>query len=119
MHCSKRKVWLVSEKKSEVVWESPPPIGQGRYDWGVIAEKLKTQPGEWAKIFDGDKTSIVNAIRQGNIKAVRPEDGFQVRTANNVRRPVRMCTLYMRYSPERVEKPSVPVRKKSTRKKVK
>lgn len=106
----------MTEKKSEVTWESPPPIGQGRYDWAVIAEKLKTQPGEWAKVFDEDKTSIVNAIRQGKIRVIRAELGFQVRTANNVRRPVRTCSLYLRYMPDRAEKPSVPV-KKSTRKK--
>jgi len=82
----------------------------------VIAAKLKTQPGEWAKVFDTDKTSIVNAIRQGNVKAIRPEDGFQIRTTNNVRRPVRTCSLYMRYVPASAEKPPVPV-KKSTRKK--
>ncbi len=110
----------MTEKKSEVTWESPPPVGQGRYDWAVIAEKLRTQPGEWAKIFDTDKTSIVNAIRQGNVKAIRPEDGFQIRTANNVRRPVRTCTLYMRYLPASAPKVPVPVKKptkKRTRKK--
>lgn len=105
----------MTEKKSEVTWESPPPIGQGRYDWAVIAEKLKTQPGEWAKVFDEDKTSIVNAIRQGKIRVVAPELGFQVRTANNVRRPVRTCSLYLRYNPDSAPKTPVPV-KKSKRK---
>jgi hypothetical protein len=107
----------VTEKKSEVTWESPPPIGQGRYDWAVISEKLKTQPGEWAKVFDHDKTSIVNAIRQGKIKVIRPELGFQIRTSNNVRRPVRTCSLYLRYNPDSAPKTPVPVKKKTTRKK--
>lgn len=102
----------MTKKKTEVTWESPPPVGQGRYDWAVIAEKLKTQPGEWAKVFDGDKTSVVNAIRQGKISVLRPDLGFQVRTSNNTRTPTRTCTLYLRYMPP------VPV-KKSTRKKAK
>ena len=97
---------MTGERKSEVTWESPP-VKQGRYDWAIIAEKLKTQPGEWAKVFDEDKTSIVNAIRQGKIAVLRPEDGFQVRTANNTRSPVRTCTLYLRYNPP------VPVKKKT------
>lgn len=102
----------MTDKKSEVTWESPPPIGQGRYDWAVIAAKLRTQPGEWAKVFDEDKTSIVNAIRQGKIKALQPDDGFQIRTANNVRNPVRTCTLYLRFNPDRAPKTSVPVKKR-------
>jgi hypothetical protein len=106
----------VTKKKSEVTWESPPPIGQGRYDWAVIAEKLMTQPGEWAKVFDKDKTSIVNAIRQGKIRAVRRDLGFEVQTANNIRKPVRTCSLYMRYVPDSAKKVPVPV-KKTTRKK--
>jgi hypothetical protein len=106
----------VTEKKSEVTWESPPPIGQGRYDWAVIAEKLKTQPGEWAKVFDEDKTSIVNAIRQGKIRVLDPGLGFQIRTANNVRRPTRTCSLYLRYNPDRAPKIPVPVKKTTRRK---
>lgn len=102
---------MAEDRKSEVTWESPPPIGQGRYDWAVIAAKLEMQPGEWAKIFDEDKTSIVNAIRQGKIVALRPGLGFEVRTANNTRTPVRTCSLYLRYNPP------VPVKKARTRKK--
>lgn len=92
------------KRLSEVVWESPPPIGQGRYDWEVIADKLMTQPGEWAKVFDKDRTSIVNAIRQGKILVLRPELGFQIRTANNVRDPIRTCSLYLRYNPPKKTK---------------
>ena len=106
----------MAEKKSEVTWETPPPIGQGRYDWEVIAEKLKTQPGDWAKVFDKDRTSIANAIRQGKVKPLSPELGFQIRTANNVRKP-RTCSLYLRYMPEPVKKPTKKATKKATRKK--
>lgn len=105
----------MADKKSEVTWESPPVVGQGRYDWPVIAEKLKTQPGEWAKVFDKDKTSVVNALRQGKIAVLHPDLGFEIRTANNVRKP-RTCSLYLRYMPDRAVKKSVP-RKKSTKKK--
>ena len=99
------------KRKSEVTWETPPPIGQGRYDWDTIAEKFKTQPGDWAKGFDKDRTSIVNAIRQGKILVLRPELGFQVRTANNVRSPIRTCSLYLRYNPP---KPVKKTRKRSS-----
>ena len=88
------------DRVAEVKWEQPPEKGI-RYDWAAIAEQLKAQPLTWAKIFDEDRASVVGAIRQGNIKPVRPTLGFQTRTTNNVREPVRLCTLYMRYVPSR------------------
>jgi hypothetical protein len=84
---------------SDVVWESPPQ--RRRYDWTKIASQLEKRPREWAKIFDSDRTSIVNAIRQGAVVALLPESGFEVRTRNNVRYPVRTCSLYLRYVPEK------------------
>jgi len=86
------------DRVAEVKWEAPPEKGT-RYDWAAIADQLRAQPMTWAKIFDDDRTSVVNAIRQGNIQAVRPDHGFQVRTANNTRGVVRKCTLYLRYNP--------------------
>ena len=103
----------MTDKHSEVTWESPPPIGQGRYDWQVIAAKLEMQPGEWAKVFDKDKTSIVNAIRQGKIAVLRPELGFEIRTANNIRKP-RTCSLYLRYNPPVPKAPVKRSKKKGT-----
>ena len=84
---------------SKVVWEPPPQ--RTRYDWPKIAEQLTKRPREWAKIFDYDRVSIVNAIRQGAVVALLPEHGYEVRTRNNVRSPVRMCSLYLRYIPEK------------------
>ena len=86
------------ERVADVTWETPPKAGV-KYDWEAIAEKLKAEPMTWAKVFENDRASVVNAIRQGSIKAVRPEAGFQVKTAHNVRLPIRTCTLYMRYVP--------------------
>ena len=87
-----------SEPVSDVTWEEPAE-SRPRYDWSVIAEKLRANPDEWAKIFDDDKTSLVNAIRQGAIRVLDPTLGFQVQTRNNVREPERRCALYMRYVP--------------------
>lgn len=81
-----------------VTWEEPAEP-EMRYDWAAIAEEVKSKPREWAKIFDNDKTSIVNAIRQGAIRPLSPDLGFEVRTRNNVRFPERKCTLFMRYVP--------------------
>lgn len=83
---------------------SDPPNRPIQYDWAEIAKKLKRRPGKWALIFERDRTSVVNAIRQGNIAAVRPDHGFEVRTANNVARPHRVCSLYLRYVPEMDER---------------
>lgn len=85
-------------KTSTVVWEEPPP--NTAYDWEAIAEDLRARPGQWAKVFEGDRTSYVVAIRSGSIRALRPEDGFEVKTRDNTREPVRTCTLYLRYNPK-------------------
>jgi hypothetical protein len=76
-----------------------PPGRRTRYNWESIANQLRAQPNEWALIFQGDRVSVVNAIRQGGIGPVHPGIGFQVRTANNVRGEIRTCDLYMRYVP--------------------
>lgn len=87
-------------KRSQVEWEEPPPARVKRYDWGEIAEQLRARPGEWAKVFENDKTSLVTAIRLNNIKPLRSTKGFETRTTDNTRTSPRYCTLYMRYVPE-------------------
>lgn len=84
-------------------WESPPPTGHG-YDWAVIARQLQSRPNEWLKVFDDGPLSIVNAIRQAQIAALRPafrpgeQDGVQVRTRNNKPGPPRTATMYLRWA---------------------
>lgn len=85
----------------KVEWEDPAPPKQA-YDWTKIAATLRANPMAWALIFEQDRTSLVNAIRQGNVSAIRPRDGFEVRTRNNQREPHRTCSLYMRFNPDRV-----------------
>ena len=86
---------------SEIAW-ADPPRRKTRYDWPVIADKLRGEPMAWARVFEQDRTSVVNAIRQGAVAAVHPELGFEVRTTHNVREPVRRCDLYMRFNPDKV-----------------
>lgn len=87
---------------AQVEWEDPPPVDERvRYDWAKIAAQLRERPNEWAKVFDLDRTSVVNALRQGKIKALLPDHGFEVMTRNNVRKPVRVCSLYLRYVPSK------------------
>jgi hypothetical protein len=83
-----------------VVFETPPPRRDRRYDWASISAQLRVHPNEWAKVFDDDVASIVTAIRIGSIKSMRPEVGIEVRTTNNTRNPERRCTLWARYVPE-------------------
>lgn len=85
-----------------VGWEIPPPEGRNKYDWHAIADVLRSKPGTWAKIFDDDRVSIVNALRQGSVRVLAPSEGYEVRTRNNVRYPERRCTLYMRWNPDQV-----------------
>lgn len=93
----------MADPKASVVWEEPPPERSKRYDWVKIAGKLRKRPGEWAKIFDEDRASFATTIRNGGIKALQPDDGFEVRTANNVRGEPRTCTMYLRWNPDGAE----------------
>lgn len=80
-----------------------PPEKRGRYDWSAISEELRAHPREWAMIFEKDKTSIANAVRYGFVGSMHPALGFEYRTANNVRYPERVCTLYARYDPDKAD----------------
>lgn len=90
---------MKQRKTSAVTWEDPPLTTA--YDWEAIAEDLRSNPGQWAKVFEQDRTSYVVSIRSGSVRALRPEDGFEVKTRDNKLEPVRTCTLYMRYNPEK------------------
>jgi hypothetical protein len=99
----------MTQPKSDVTWENPPESRGTQYDWAAIAEKLRRNPMEWAKVFDNDRTSLATAIRIKGIQALHPDKGFEVKTANNIRfmgddgKEKRRCTLYLRYNPEKVK----------------
>lgn len=86
---------------ASVEWTEPAPPAHVKYDWKLIAEQLRERPGEWAKVFEKDRVSLVNALRQSKMKALLPSEGFEVLTRNNVRGAgsERTCTLYMRWVP--------------------
>lgn len=81
-------------------WEDPPQRPT-RYDWATIAKQLRRRPGTWAKVYDRDRASLAVALRQGSIKALHPDLGFEFRTSNGTRdEKPRMCTLHARYVPD-------------------
>jgi hypothetical protein len=95
---------MATKKRGAAVkFKEPPPRRESPYDWDKIAEELRKQPMEWGLIFEGDKTSLATAIRIFGIKALRPDKGFEVRTANNIKGHPRTCDLYLRYNPEKDE----------------
>ena len=90
----------MTEPKSEVVFQNPPPPVHGRYDWATIAKKVRKKPGDWALVFTNDNVSLATAIRAGNVTALHPNKGFVVRTANGSKGPPRKCDMYLMYVPE-------------------
>lgn len=60
-------------------------------------------------MFDRDRTSLATAIRIKGISALHPDKGFEVRTSNNTRvrndddKELRLCTLHLRFNPEKVK----------------
>lgn len=90
-----------TDRIKDIVFEEPPEPRTPRYDWQAIREQLMKNPGQWARVFEKDRASVVVAIRSGHIGPMHPERGIETRTANNVREPVRTCSLYARYIPEK------------------
>lgn len=88
------------EARGIEAWEDPPSRPT-RYDWSSIAKQLRRRPTKWAKVFEQDRASLAVALRQGSIRALHPDLGFEFRTSNGTRdaKP-RMCTLHARYVPE-------------------
>lgn len=90
--------------KDQIKFEDPPASITGAYDWASIATKLREQPNQWAKVFTGDLHSRTVSVRQGGVRAMRKEDGFEFRTTNNhfkeeAGKRVRYCDFYVRYVP--------------------
>jgi len=94
---------------AEMMAGTPPESRptRGRYDWDAIAEQLRSDPGQWYRIFEGDVTSLATAIRINGIKALRKDKGFRVKTTNNKRGVAdaepptpRTCDLWLRYEPD-------------------
>lgn len=82
--------------------DPPQPRQPAPYNWSDIAAQLRRRPGEWALIFENDKTSYVTSIRLNGISALRRDKGFEVRTENNKRQPPpRTCDLWLRYNPDK------------------
>lgn len=90
-----------TEVVDEITFQDPPQ--KVVYDWAAISVQLRERPMEWALIFTQDRLSVVNAIRIGGIAAVHPDLGFETRTTHNVREPVRICDLYLRWNPDKVK----------------
>lgn len=80
-----------------------PPAKSHNYEWDKIAKRLRRNPEKWLLVFEGDRLSLVTAIRLGSIRVLSPDKGFEVQTANN-KRPeggTRTCDLWLRYNPEK------------------
>lgn len=61
-------------------WKSPPkPVRYKRSntEWTDIAQALKENPNEWAKIAENINPSTVTHIRKGRLKAFEPAGVFE------------------------------------------
>jgi hypothetical protein len=90
-----------TDPSKEVVWKDPPPRSGPRYDWDAIAAKVRRKPMVWAQVFEHDKSTLPTAIRNGSIRALKPEKGFEVTTADNTRDYPRTCAMWLRYNPDK------------------
>ncbi len=95
---------MTTPKQPTGKWGDPPPARTPAYPWESIAALLRKNPGRWREVFKDDRTSLTIALRAGSIAALKPEDGFELRTSNNrIVDGKRRCTLHMRYVPSKEE----------------
>lgn len=87
--------------KAGEAWEAPPTFG--RPDWSEVAVTLRKNPMEWLKVYTDGRATWANAIGRGRVRALRPDLGFELRTADNQRTDPRTCTLYMRFNPDKAD----------------
>lgn len=77
-----------------------PPSPTRRYDWEAIADRCKANPNQWYEVFQQDARSLVVALRQGSISAIRTEGGFEIKQANTKTDAEPPTTdLWLRYVP--------------------
>lgn len=61
-------------------WKTPPrPVRYKRSntEWNAIAQALKENPNEWAKVAENINPSTVTHIRKGRLSAFTPEGSFE------------------------------------------
>lgn len=92
----------MKQEKVSTFEVAAPPKGKTRYDWEALADQRRAKPMEWVRVFEHDRASLANMIRQGRVPALHEDLGFETVTTNNTRGKPRMCTLYVRYNPDLV-----------------
>lgn len=89
----------------------PAKAGASKYDWEAIDRACRAQPTEWYQVFSQDKNSLVSSLRQGSVRRMAREHGYEYSTRNNTEvNGIRHCDLYVRYNPD------LDQHRKSTRK---
>jgi hypothetical protein len=83
----------------------PPPGNRSSlYDWPAIAERLKSEPLRWERVFDQGPYSTALSVKNEHNSHFRRDKGFEVTMRRNSpdRRPGvrRTCDLYIRYRPD-------------------
>ena len=88
----------------DMVFDRRVTSSQASYDWEAIADVLQQNPGKWALAFRQERYSLLVAVRQGKIAALRPEWGFRTISRRNTRSRPRVADIYLSYQPEHDER---------------
>jgi hypothetical protein len=84
----------------------PPQVERRDYHWAEVAKQLRASPGEWFVIHENLPSSVPGALAKGAMTEIRPQDGFEFRTAGNTRPaegPRMTAELFARYVPSKDE----------------
>lgn len=91
---------------SVIRWEAPPPTNRGRAvgtgpdhvdPFAELAATLRSRPGEWAVVFEGQNASashVATRFRSGMVPSTQPPGSFE---ASSRKLPNGMTATYARY----------------------
>ena len=87
---------------SNLTWEEPPDQQPRKPSkWAPIAEALKSNPGQWAKVVSNGTTGIGSQATNGDLICFRPKGSFEHRTVLKGGRFI--GDVYLRYIGENGE----------------
>lgn len=87
---------------NSITWEEPPqPAGRKPSKWAPIADALRSNPGQWAKVVSGDNIGLGAQASKGELICFRPAGSFEHRTVLKGNRFI--GDVYLRYIGEHGE----------------
>lgn len=81
---NKQRTNTMSKEKispEKIEWSEPPPRKWRKgSQWDLIADALRSNPGQWAKIVTNGDIAVATQAERGELVCFRPAGSFEKRT---------------------------------------